>query len=448
MHGSRIQDLEQLTREAGLSGDLRIVQSAAVSAPVVLHLWHPIVVMPEAAARWSGARIRAVLLHELAHIKRNDLHTQSLAQLACAVYWFNPLIWFAAHQLRLERERACDDFVLLRGTNRADYATHLFEIARASSASTAAPFAMGLAVGRSHLERRLVAIVSPRTPRHSSTTLGRFIFALPTLFAALAAGALQITARAIQVPVAAIKVPVPAAQVPGSAARSLIGHTQMNMHSIALGPGAERNSQRGEFRWIAPMHEHQTVEVRLGRGSIQVLPSEDDTVRVQARADNPRQGEIQAVSTPTGVKFCDIVTTARDTRNYCEPRQDTARIREEQPTTEFVIYLPAGLHFAGSTVLGDIRAEHLNADSDLATIDGNITLVLAANQGADFKGNVIEGTIDSDFPLNENTPTSPFGETPPVKSPRIVHGIVGAGGPHLAAMVVNGKVRLLRRSTE
>jgi hypothetical protein len=101
----------------------------------------------------------------------------------------------------------------------------------------------------------------------------------------------------------------------------------------------------------------------------------------------------------------------------------------------------------GSTVLGDITAEHPSADKDMATVDGNITFELATEEGANFDGNVIEGAIDSDFPLNDNTPALPNGERP-VNAPRIVHGTVGPGGPHLTATVVNGKIQLLRRSTE
>jgi beta-lactamase regulating signal transducer with metallopeptidase domain len=442
---SWIQDAEQLTRESGLSGALSLVESAAVSAPVLLHLWRPIIVMPEAASRWSRDRIRAVLSHEFAHVKRNDLQMQSLAQLACIVYWFNPLVWFAAHQLSLERERACDDFVLLSGTSRADYATHLFEIAHGARASTA-PFVIGLAAHSSQLEQRLVAIVNPRTPRHSTTILGRFIVALPMMLVALAACAVQITARAMQVPVGALKTSAPAIRVRASAARPFIDGMQMNMHSVQMEPSAERNSQPEEFRWAATTHEDQTVEVRLGRGSIQVLRSGDNTVRVQARTG--RDSQIQTISTPTGVMFCDIVKKARESRNYCEHAQDGSRIRGDQPATEFAIYVPAGLHFAVSTVLGDITVEHPSADSYMATIDGNITLELGAKEGANFDGNVIEGSIDSDFPLNDNTPTLPTGERPAINAQRIVHGIFGAGGPHLTAMVVNGKIRLLRRSTE
>ena len=444
---SRIEVAEQLTREAGLSSALSIVESAAVSAPVVLYLWHPIIVMPEAAGRWSRARIRAVLLHEFAHIKRNDLHMQSLAQLACAVYWFNPLVWFAARQLRLERERACDDFVLLSGTSGTDYATHLFEIARGGSASTITPSAIGLAAYRSQLEQRLVAIVNPRTPRHSTTTLGRLILALPMLLVTLAADAVQITARAIQVPVGAIKIPAPAIQVRAAAAPLFISGTQMNMHSVRMESTAERNSQPDGFHWAARMNEHQTVEVHLGRGSIQVLPGTDGMVRVEARTDNSNRSEIKAVSTSSGVKFCNIIAT-RESRNYCEPGRQTSRIEEDQPATEFVIYVPDGLHFSGSTILGNITAESPSADSDLATIKGSITVKLAPEESANFNGNLIDGEIDSDFPLSDNTPTLPTGERPAMSAPRIVQAIVGSGGPRISAMVVNGNIRLLRRSAE
>jgi beta-lactamase regulating signal transducer with metallopeptidase domain len=448
IHDPWIQDAELLTREAGFSGPLSVVESRAISAPVVLHLWRPIVVMPEAAGRWSRARIRAVLLHEFAHIKRNDSRIQSLAQLACAVYWFNPLIWFVAHQLRLERERACDDFVLVSGTSRADYATDLLEIASGSSARTLTHFAIGLAEHRSQLEQRIVAIVNPRTPRHTMTLLGRFMVALPTLLVALAAGAVQIKATAIQAPIGRIKIPVPATQVRSSSSELSTGGTQAKMRSVATESNAERNSQPDGFHWAARMNEHQTVEVHLGRGSIQVLPSTDGMVRVEARTDNSNRSEIKAVSTSSGVKFCNIIGTTRESQNYCEPGPQASRIEEDQPATEFVIYVPDSLHFSGSTILGDITAERPSADSDLATINGSITVKLAPQESANFNGSLIDGEIDSDFPLSDNTPTLPTGERPAMSAPRIVQAIVGSGGPHISAMVVNGNIRLLRRSAE
>ncbi len=119
-------------------------------------LW-PKVLMPAEADQWSSERRRIVLLHELAHVKRWDCLTQNIARVVCALYWFNPLAWLAARQMRIERERACDDLVLNGGCRASDYANHLVEIARAFRPM---PQVTAIAMARpSGLEQRIVAIV-------------------------------------------------------------------------------------------------------------------------------------------------------------------------------------------------------------------------------------------------------------------------------------------------
>ena len=98
--------------------------------PMASGIFAPSVLMPEDANRWPLERLRIVLLHELAHVKRRDCLTHVVAQLACALHWFNPLAWIAARHIRTERERACDDLVLACGTRGPDYAEELLEIAR------------------------------------------------------------------------------------------------------------------------------------------------------------------------------------------------------------------------------------------------------------------------------------------------------------------------------
>ena len=97
--------------------------------PMTWGVIRPKLLLPEASQEWTEERRRVVLLHELAHAKRGDYLTNLVTQLACALYWFNPFVWFAARQMIAERERACDDVVLRHGARPSDYAEQLLHIA-------------------------------------------------------------------------------------------------------------------------------------------------------------------------------------------------------------------------------------------------------------------------------------------------------------------------------
>lgn len=114
-------------------------------------------------------QLRSVLLHELAHIRRRDALAQLLAQIACAMHWFNPLVWFA-WRLHVERERACDDLVLQSGVRASAYAEHLLNVATKLSSSRWTQ-ACGLAMARSSsLHGRLAAVLSEKRNRRSVST--------------------------------------------------------------------------------------------------------------------------------------------------------------------------------------------------------------------------------------------------------------------------------------
>jgi len=149
--------------------------------------------LPRGASEWSAERLRVVLMHELAHIKRGDCFTQTLARIICAAYWFNPLVWIAARSLRVEQERACDDFVLATGTKASAYANHLSGIARSTQPARMSPLAAAtLAMARpSQFEQRLTAILDP-TLQRSPGSCARVIVAAITLLVALPLGALQL----------------------------------------------------------------------------------------------------------------------------------------------------------------------------------------------------------------------------------------------------------------
>ncbi len=151
----------------GLGPDVRI--SGETSMPVVCGVRRPCVVLPAAALTWPAERLRMVLKHERMHIARHDTRTYFMARLALALYWPNPLAWWAVSRLRREAERACDDGVLLQGERPARYAGELIDIVQGLQTAGRLPEG-GLAMGRvSELESRLEVLLKSGLSRRRAT---------------------------------------------------------------------------------------------------------------------------------------------------------------------------------------------------------------------------------------------------------------------------------------
>jgi beta-lactamase regulating signal transducer with metallopeptidase domain/ankyrin repeat protein len=186
-----VEEARVLAEVFDVPENIDFIESADTVIPVACGVWRPAVVMPLGAAAWPRERLRVAVLHELAHIRRRDCATQAVAQLVCALYWFNPLAWLAASRLRAERERACDDFVLEAGTQGSAYAAHLLEIARMMWPGTPAFVRAGVAMAhRSQLEERLMAILNPGI-RRSTRLVTRLVTLTATVVMSIPVAALQ-----------------------------------------------------------------------------------------------------------------------------------------------------------------------------------------------------------------------------------------------------------------
>ena len=173
-----------------------IRQSDAVTVPMVWGLFRPVILLPADADEWEPERQRAVLLHELAHIQRQDWLMQTMAQITCAVYWFNPLVWFAARRMRIEVERACDDHVLNAGYQSTDYARHLLDIVRNIKVLRPASRATVAMARPSKIEGRLRTILAENQNRRPMTKIAVVIGLLALACFAILIGAMRLTETA------------------------------------------------------------------------------------------------------------------------------------------------------------------------------------------------------------------------------------------------------------
>ena len=154
--------LWRLGRSARRGEDGTWSVSTTGRAPFTWGLWRPIVAMPAQLAR-TPERRAAAMAHEHAHIARHDWAVHTAATLVCAVFWFQPLVWWARAALEQQAEHAADDAVLTAGFRPSAYARLLVDLA-------SPPHATALGAARSSVGRRVVAVLAPERPRASLGT--------------------------------------------------------------------------------------------------------------------------------------------------------------------------------------------------------------------------------------------------------------------------------------
>lgn len=159
--------------------------AADVTVPIATGLVRPVVLMPRAAAEWPDWQRAAAVRHERAHIERGDLTANFITHVACAAYWFHPLVWVFSAALRREQETACDDAVLHSGFEPATYAEALLAVAQ-NSTSTLLPTtgcAMTAQIDVKSrimrlLDRSIARTTSPATLRNAAIAFAGLVLAI------------------------------------------------------------------------------------------------------------------------------------------------------------------------------------------------------------------------------------------------------------------------------
>ena len=187
--------LESERAQADVERPVRLFITPEVSTPLTWGIGKAVVLLPEDALDWPASHRSVVLRHELAHVARRDTLAQFVAGVACAVYWFHPLVWLTARRLRAECERACDDRVLSSGTTGADYAAHLLLVARTAN-TLGTPGFVALAMARSsRLEGRVRAILDSSRCRSTLTRRAHWSAAILSILAVFSISAFRPVAR-------------------------------------------------------------------------------------------------------------------------------------------------------------------------------------------------------------------------------------------------------------
>jgi len=201
---AHIYSLKRRATLLGQRGRIRVLVSAEVAVPMAAGFFRRAIVFPQTVlGKLTPQEFEQVLCHEMAHLRRWDDWTQLAHAIAQAVLFFNPVIYWIGRRLKIEREMACDDWVVSTTGEARPYAaclTHLHEVTRRAPAPQLAP---GATSGtRWQISRRVEALLRPdRNSAPGFSRSGRMAAC------ALATAALIVAARTTP-PVGVQEIPV------------------------------------------------------------------------------------------------------------------------------------------------------------------------------------------------------------------------------------------------
>lgn len=152
---------EECKERMGVQTLVGLIPSARIKSPALFGFIRPRLLLPlEMLGEASREEMQYIFLHELAHLKHRDIYLGWLTSLLQILHWFNPLVWFAFHRMRADRELSCDAFVLARTGNEKsqEYGRAIVGLLRRFSRSRPLPALAGILENRSQLKRRITMI--------------------------------------------------------------------------------------------------------------------------------------------------------------------------------------------------------------------------------------------------------------------------------------------------
>ncbi len=139
-----------------------VIITDKVKSPALFGYLRPRLLLPKGILeKLNENQLCYVFLHELGHLKRHDIAISSLTTFLQTVHWFNPLVWYAFYQMRVDQEAACDAYVLSRFKNdqSPDYANTIVGLLESFCQNRQLPALVGILENKSQIKRRLTMVI-------------------------------------------------------------------------------------------------------------------------------------------------------------------------------------------------------------------------------------------------------------------------------------------------
>jgi len=153
--------LEDCKQQMGVQTVLGVVVTERIKSPALFGFVRPRLLLPAGIIEsLRDEELRNVFLHELAHLKRHDIGFGWLMAVCQVIHWFNPLVWYGFHRMRIDRELACDALALSRGQadKYCEYGQTIVHLLERFSQPQRLPGLAGILEDKSQLKRRITMI--------------------------------------------------------------------------------------------------------------------------------------------------------------------------------------------------------------------------------------------------------------------------------------------------
>lgn len=173
--------LQALATGIGIKQMVMVVESGLAKVPMVIGHLKPVILIPAGLiTALPPAEIEAILLHELAHIRRRDYLVNLLQNLVEIIFFFNPAVLWVSSLIKAERENCCDDITVAQTSSKAAYIRALLSCQEYQSQTSRFAMALGR---RKNLHGRVSRIVS--SSNHSLSILEKSLLTVCLVTAGL-----------------------------------------------------------------------------------------------------------------------------------------------------------------------------------------------------------------------------------------------------------------------
>jgi len=159
----KMNAVKRRARPLALTANVPVLSSHEPIEPGIFGIFRPVLLLPEGIPeRLSAEQMRAIVAHEMCHVRRRDNLTFAIHMVVETLFWFHPMVWWIGSRLIEERERACDHAVMQVGSEAQVYAEGILNVCKFYVES---PIACVSGVTGSELKQRIVRIMSGKSVR-------------------------------------------------------------------------------------------------------------------------------------------------------------------------------------------------------------------------------------------------------------------------------------------